>query len=225
MRVLEQAKSKIERYDGFDNEKRNRKYNKAYHDLLRVRGVNSCLVDENGGASDSTLSIVESTLIAFEMKKYGQIDDQFKERLRGKLEDQETRNALKNFREYTILRQDVKSLRPQASFFFERLAEENGLDARGYRFGVGAAKTMNFLFPELFVMMDSLVMCGLGLDGIPNFENYGSIMITCQDELQEWRRKFGDLESLIRLDEKPTTLTRIFDKCAFAMGLEKRNIR
>jgi hypothetical protein len=47
---------------------------------------------------------------------------------------------------------------------------------------------MNFLYPELFVLMDSLVLKGLGLNGIPDFQNYWSIMATCHDELQEWQK-------------------------------------
>ena len=181
--------------------------------------------DENGSISDASVRLVENTLIAFEMKKYGQMDDQFGDKLKRKLEDDETKILLRNFRKLAILSSDIESTRVGARFLFEKLSEaKDGLDARGDRFGVGAAKIMNFLFPELFVIMDSFVIKGLGLSGFPDFRNYWSIMTRCREELREWQQKFEGLESLTCLDQKPTTLTRIFDKCAFVMGLEKRGI-
>ncbi|MCJ7633884.1 hypothetical protein MUP77_16050 [Candidatus Bathyarchaeota archaeon] len=225
MRVLEEAKSKVDQYDRFDNERRKGKYNRAYRDLLRARVGQSSLVDENGSISDASISLVENTLIAFEMKKHGQMDDQFGDKLEQKLEDDETKFLLRNFRELTILSSDIESIKVDACFLFEKLAEaKDGLDARGYCFGVGAAKIMNFLCPELFVMMDSFVIQGLDMNGFRDFRNYWSIMTTCHKELRDWQRKFLGLDSLTCLDQKPTTLTRIFDKCAFVMGLEKRGI-
>ena len=221
MRVLQNAKAKIERYNKtkiFDE-----KYNKAYHDLLMAREKNICLVDENGGVSDSHLSIVERTLIAFEMKAHGQMDSQFKEKLRNKLENNEIRKFLRLFREFTVLSPQIWNLKKETGILFEELAsKEKGLDANGNHFGVGAAKIMNFLFPELFVIMDSNVRLGLELSEFSTFKNYWQIMTICHEELEEWQSEFGTLENIIHLDNQPTTLPRIFDKCAFVMGLEKR---
>jgi hypothetical protein len=223
VRVLEQAKSKIERYDEFDKERTGGKYNKAYRDLLRARADNLSLVEESGRIGDASLNVVENTLIEFEMKKHCQMHDQFKERLKRKLEPEETRIVLRDLRPLAILSPNLQTIKVKARHLFERLGErKDGLDGRGYRFRVGAAKTMNFLYPELFVLMDSFVLAGLGLKAIPDFQNYWSILTTCRNELQEWQRAHGGLDDLTRLDQTPTTLTRIFDKCAFIMGLEKR---
>jgi len=50
-------------------------------------------------------------------------------------------------------------------------------------------------------------------------------MKVCIKELKEWKEENGDFDSLPKLDVGfgPTTLTRIFDKCAFIMAIQANN--
>lgn len=88
---------------------------------------------------------------------------------------------------------------------------------------------MNSLFPELFVMVDKNVaeaLKQLGLIKIKrkgstfafSFEIYWQVMEICRKELEEYQKRHGNLQRLLDMDNKPTTLTRIFDKCAFVMA-------
>lgn len=95
---------------------------------------------------------------------------------------------------------------------------ENGLSRWCYRFDVGATKIMNFLFPDLFVIVDRYVKKAVHSSGELYFGKYWDIMMICRGELREWEQHHGNLDSLLRLDTKPTTETRIFDKCAFVIG-------
>lgn len=81
-------------------------------------------------------------------------------------------------------------------------------------------------FPELFVMVDKNVtktLVSLGMIRIPrkggtynySFETYWEIMRICHDELDQYKKVHENIQGLLELDEKPTTLTRIFDKCTF----------
>jgi len=51
-----------------------------------------------------------------------------------------------------------------------------------------------------------------------SFEIYWQVMKICKMELEEYQKRHGDLQSLLDMDDEPTTLTRIFDKCAFVMA-------
>jgi len=51
-----------------------------------------------------------------------------------------------------------------------------------------------------------------------SFKSYWQVMEICHKELENFRKEHGNLQILLNMDEKPTTLTRIFDKCAFVMA-------
>lgn len=220
IKVFENAADKIDKYNYYDKKCNNRRYNIAYSRVLQARGDQSCLVDENGNVDEDSLGVVEEALIAFDMNAYGQMGDRFGDRVRKKLSNYDSKVLLKKFRALSILSPEIKGLESDTEDFYNILSakEDNCLDARGYGFSVGATKIMNFLFPELFVIVDKWVKKGLRKTGPLNFRKYWSVMTLCQDQLNEWQTSHGDLKNLIKLDQQPTTLTRIFDKCAFVMG-------
>lgn len=218
VRVFENVAEKINKYNSYDTKCKAGRYNSAYRRVLNARGEQSSLVDEDGILDEKSLIIIEDALRAFDMDR--QMDDQFRDRLKKKLNDVNTKILLKEFRKFTVLFPKIEEIKSDTQDFFETLSavDQDGLSSRGDRFGVGATKIMNFLFPELFVMADQWVMKGLHKTGPIYPWKCWSIMMICRRELTEWEESHGDLESLIELDKKPTTLTRIFDKCAFVMG-------
>lgn len=218
VRVFESAAEKINKYNSYDTKCKAGKYNSAYRRVLNARGDQSCLVDKDGNVNEKSLVIIEDGVRDFDMGR--QMDNQFIDRLRKKLCDVNTRFLLKRFTEFTILSPDIEEIKSDTQSFFETLSAKSdyGLSSRRDRFGVGATKIMNFLFPELFVMSDRWVMEGLRKTGAIHATKYWSIMMVCHRELKEWQETRGDLKSLMELDQRPTTLPRIFDKCAFVMG-------
>jgi len=86
---------------------------------------------------------------------------------------------------------------------------------------VGATKVMHCLFPELFVMLDQNVGKALGYrpGQYNNFFCYWNAMDICRNELEEWVEINNNTDSLLQLDTQPTTLPRIFDKCASIMSI------
>jgi hypothetical protein len=219
MRILDKAKQKIAQYDEYDRIHANGMYNNYYRRLLASRNGRPCLVEETGEVSDASINVIEETLIAFKMKTLGCINSDFNQKLRKKLGDPNVLLLFRQFSTLNILSPNIQSLRFDAQTLFNHLSVGGNdcLDAQGRQFRVGASKIMNFIFPELFVIMDSHVLKCLNLHG-NSFENYWTIMNTCRDELLEWQSTTCDLDALLRIDSSPTTLTRIFDKCAFIMG-------
>lgn len=218
IKVLENAEDKINKYNSYDRLHKSGRYNSAYHRVLNARRGGPCLVDDDGNVNEGSLVIIEEALIAFDMDR--QMDNRFKDRLRKKLSNVDIRVLLKRFREFTILSSNIEETKSGTQDFFEtlRAANQGGLSSRGDRFSVGATKIMKFLFPELFVIADQWVSKGLRKIGPIDSWKYWSVMMICRRELEEWQKTRGDLKSLMELDQQPTTLTRIFDKCAFGMG-------
>jgi len=219
-KILENVAEKIKKYDAQCNA---RKYNSAYRRVLEARGGSRCLVDENGNVNERALRIIEYALRAFEMDQWRQMDGKFREMLKKKLEDSEVKVILKKLRDLRIDSSDLKELKNDVKKLYEVLSASgsDGLSARGDRFEVGATKIMNFLFPELFVMVDKYVKKALHKSGDISFRKYWDILIICRQELEEWRTLHGTVDNLLELDTKPTTLIRVFDKCAFIMGKTK----
>jgi len=218
VRVFENAAEKISKYNSYDALCKDERYNSAYHKILNARKDRSCLVDKDGNVDEDSLAIVEEGLIAFDMDR--QINNHFRDRLRKKLNDVDTKVLLKRFTKFTIFSSNIEDIKSDTKDFFEtlRATGHDGLSSRGDQFGVGATKIMNFLFPKLFVIADQWVRKGLRKTGFMDFQKYWSILMICRRELKEWQQTHGNFEDLTALDQQPTTLTRIFDKCAFVMG-------
>jgi len=227
LRVLENAKEKVQKYNDYDSErvKKGKKgYNDAYHRILRARQGNPSLVNADGTVSDDSIDLVEQTMIAFDMKIFGQIDDQFKNTLKNALSTKENRALMKDLRDCTILI-NIETIKSDTKRLFENLSCKATLSAKWFIFGVGATKIMNFLFPELFVILDRNVKETLSIPQGRSlcFDDYWKAMDTCRRELGEWQKEIGTIEELKSLDEFPTTPIRIFDKCAFMMGRRIRS--
>jgi len=215
-KILENVAEKIKEYDA---QCKAPKYNATYRRVLKAREGDCCLVDADGNVSERALKVIEDALRAFEMGR--QMGGKFRERLRKKLEDDEIRSILKRFRNLCIDSLDLKEFKDDVKRLYEALSASgsSGLSSRQDSFEVGATKIMNFLFPELFIMVDSNVKKAVGRSGpgVP-FGKYWDIMMICRRELEEHKKVQGSYNSLLESDIKPTTLTRIFDKCAFIMG-------
>ncbi len=196
-------------------------YNRAYHSVLEARQGSLCLVDKSGSVSDPSIETIRQALLAFDMGRQVDRNQSFNSRLRAKLNKDEVKMSLTKFREYTISSPKIAQLETDVENVYEVLSAsgEDSLSKRHDHFYVGATKTLNFMFPELFVIVDSNVKMAVhrSSEGI-EFGKYWDIMILCGRELFEWEQHYGDLDSLLRLDTKPTTITRIFDKCAFVLG-------
>jgi hypothetical protein len=223
--IFKNVGEKIKKYD---EQRRGKLYNEAYQSVLKARGENSSLVDDDGNVSEESLKTIEKALKKFGMARFGKMDDKFVDKLRKKLND--TKAILVKFRNLQIESQDWQRYEEDVKKLYDTLSVggKDGLSADGDRFDVGATKIMNFLFPELFVMVDKNVATTLTKLGLVKFsrkgsthhycfEKYWKVMRICYDELGQYK-KHGDLSDLLKLDKWPTTLTRIFDKCAFVMA-------
>ena len=223
--IFENAAEKTKKYD---SQRKGKQYNEAYWRVLNARAGNNSLVNGNGNVSEQSVRAIEDTLKEFEMARFGKMDWRFGGKLKSKLERNDIKEVLKEFRNLRIESQEWQRYRDDVKKLYDTLSAEgsDGLSADGKRFDVGATKIMNFLFPELFVMVDKNVaktLISLGVIKIPrkggtynfSFESYWQIMHICHEELQERRKLHGNIQSLLELDGKPTTLTRIFDKCTF----------
>lgn len=195
-----------------------------YHDVLSARGENKSLVRESGRVGDKFLGMIEEALRGyFGMDRGGRMGDkeEFLKRLKDKLNSGEIKRVLIKLRDLCIIYAKLQDYESDVKQLYETLSNpENGLSTGKAYFCVGATKIMHCLFPELFVMLDKYVGCALGyLPGeYNNFEAYWATMNICRQELKEWQELYGSTDSLLELDQKPTTLTRIFDKCASTMG-------
>lgn len=228
--ILENAKEKIEYYNNLPSAKT---YNDAYKEVLNARKGNSSLINEDGSVSKESLEIIDYALRKFRMgRQIGRRKEgMFLEKLSNKLNLDESKTILKKLRNLRIESNGWKDVKDDIQKLYNELSKggSDSFDAKGKRFGVGASKIMNFLFPELFVMVDSNVANTLNQFGyikIPrkgytyyfSFEFYWEIMEICRKELEEYQKRHGNLQRLLDMDDKPTTLTRIFDKCAFVMA-------
>jgi hypothetical protein len=232
LRILKDEATVSARIRKYNSQPKGADYDRAYHAVLKARRGKRCLVDDTGSISEESLQAVKSTLRVFDMDKY--MAGNFTAGLKEKLHLDEIKNTLKKFsdtRVYSLPQTDevIAQFKAGVRKLYEVLSVEgeDSLDRRSYRFDVGTTKIMNFLFPELFVIADRHVRKAVHKSGELHFEKYWDIMMICQGELQEWREqhhdfhsflRLCDFHSLLRLDSGPTTVTRIFDKCAFVMG-------
>lgn len=209
----------------YDRQRKAPLYNSAYEKVLEARRGNRCLVDQSGNVDERSLEAIECALKAFDMGR--QMDERFADKLKSKLSRIEIKRTLRKFRDFTICSQTIAELKTDVQDLYGALsaAGDDGLSADPqHRFSVGATKIMNFLFPELSVIVDSNVQKAINCY-IPDFDKwtldsdrYWQVMMICAKELGEWKEQRGGLDRLLKLDSKPTTLTRIFDKCAFIIG-------
>jgi len=219
--VFDRVTAKLAKYD---KQPKSTTYNSAYHKILNARAGESCLVNEDGSVDEASLQVVEQGLLAFDMGV--QMDETFIDKLRKKLNQVENKKLLRTFRGFSILSPNIEDIKSETENFFFNLSDkgEDCLSSDNNRFGVGATKIMNFLFPDLFVIADSNVRNGLHQINYLDFKVYWAILMLCHNQLIELRRTYGDFKRLLRLDKQPTTLVRIFDKCAFVMGRFKSRV-
>lgn len=218
LRILEDAETKLEAW--------RRHYPNAgdsnspsYRRILEARGSDSSNVDANGHVTEQTLQLIKEVLRdKFDM--YHQVGDTFPQKLSKKLQDARVKAILIRIRNLSICSTSLEDLKPDTDELYASLSAPgpSGLSFRSDHFCVGATKTMNFLFPELFVMLDRCVAKALCLNPYNKFSVYWSVLRLCHDDLEEWRNIRGSLDSLVALDVPPTTSVRIFDKCATVMG-------
>jgi hypothetical protein len=103
-------------------------------------------------------------------------------------------------------------------------AGKNGLDQRGKRFDVGATKTLHFLNPKAFIIIDSNAARAFRLCHNVNFRNTTPIYssdkyVECMELAKTDVCDYG-VEDFCAL-EKGVPLARIYDKLTFITGSEK----
>ena len=149
--------------------------------------------------------------------------EQFTNRLINILGINETREILVRLRGFSTTSDNLDECRTDAERLYNSLSHpEHGLSSDGTYFCVGATKVMHCLFPELFVMLDGNVAKAVGYRAgqFNNFGSYWNVMDICRRELREWKEIHNSTDSLLQLDTLPRTLPRIFDKCAWIMGIQ-----
>jgi hypothetical protein len=220
MIILENAADKITGFNSYPDRPR-----ESYHQVLTARAGRRSFVHENGNIIDSHLYLIDWALRSYFMmnrrKRMGG-KEEFVYKLRNSLRDNETKSILVKLRDVNITAHDLQDYRSDAEKLYESLSNcEHGLSADGTYFCVGATKVMHCLFPELFVMLDQNVgkAAGYRPGQYNNFWSYWEVMNICRDELEEWKEIHDSTDSLLQLDLPPTTLPRIFDKCAWIMGI------
>jgi hypothetical protein len=220
MKILKDAAQKIKAFNDLPNDDP-----RDYHLVLLARGGEKSLVDRHGNVSDKLLAIIDKALRGYFMMNRGNrmgSKEEFVNKLRNKLASYETRRILATLRAVTIVSPTLEDYRSEVEKLYESLSNrEDGLSMDGSYFCVGTTKAMHCLLPELFVMLDQNVgkaVLEYSAGQYNNFASYWKVMKICRDELLEWRKLYGSTDSLLKLDYEPTTLTRIFDKCAFIMA-------
>jgi len=217
-RILNGAKQKLQSYNS--QKSPNRKY---YLDCLVAAGKPQTLVDSKGNVSDSNLQLIYKALRYYlGMNKFGVMGTRegFTSRLEVKLTDNNVQSILIKFTNVDILSVNITSYRKDAKQLYDHLSSPGpgGLSANGNSFCVGATKIMHLLYPNLFVILDSVMAEALWHNGYRkkrwqynNFDTYwDEAMLCCLQELQAW----GNTRGLLKLDtDEYTTLVRVFDKC------------
>lgn len=217
--ILDNAQRKVQDYNSYDSKKANGRYNQAYKAILDKVASRGSLVDVGGYVDVQSLLAIEESLKAFDMGR--QMDARFIEKLRRKLSGDSVKLLLEEFRSFSILSQDIESIKEKIKGIFEllRAGGIDGFSPNGDKFSVGATKIMNFMFPNLFVISDKWVRRAHNQQQMSfDFGDYWGIMLSCRNELLKWQKVHGGLDSLIVLDNLPTTPVRVFDKCAFITG-------
>ncbi|MEI9476122.1 MAG: hypothetical protein WCO26_06070 [Deltaproteobacteria bacterium] len=222
MIILENAAGKITEFNNYPDRPR-----ESYHQVLTARAGTRSFVQENGNITDSHLYLIDWALRSYFMMNRGNrmgAQEEFISKLANNLRNNETKSILARLRDVTIIAPEVQHYKSDAEKLYESLSNrEHGLSADGTYFCVGATKVMHCLFPELFVMLDQNVGKAVGYrpGQYNNFWSYWKVMDVCRHEIEEWKEIHGSIDSLLQLDLPPTTLPRIFDKCASIMGIRE----
>jgi hypothetical protein len=216
MRILDGAGKKIHIF--------NRNYTdhsrQDYHSVLLARRGDISLVDINGLVNSQNLLLIDRALRGYFMMNRGNrmgMQRQFMLRLGSILSSSKVRSILVGLRNITIMSPNLGRYRPSSKDLYDALSSpQHGLSVDGTYFCVGATKVMHMLFPELFVMLDKNVgnACGYSPGQYNNFQAYWNVMMICHSELKAWVNKYGGVNGLFLLDPLPTSITRVFDKCA-----------
>lgn len=226
MKILENAAEKIREFNNSKDRPR-----ESYHQVFTARTGRRSFVDENGNISDRHICLIDRALRSyFIMNKGNKMGgkEEFVNKLGNNLRDNETKSILAKLRDVTITAHDLQDYKSDAEKLYESLSNcEHGLSADGTYFCVGATKVMHCLFPELFVMLDKNVGKAVGYrpGQHNNFWSYWKVMDICKNELKEWEKINGSTDGLLQLDLPPTTLPRIFDKCASIMGIWLKSVQ
>ena len=223
MKILANAAEKIKKFNNSPDAPR-----ESYHRVLKTRAGANSVIDHHGSVSNEHLIMVDKALRSYfgmnRGKRMGSTG-QFVSNLSNKLADNKARNTLATLRGVTAISPNLDGYKSDAQELYESLSNrENGLSADGTYFCVGTTKVMHCVLPELFVMLDGVAAkgirkCYLLQSNYNNFKSYWKVMKICRDELLEWQRLYGNIKSLLNLDPEPTSLTRIFDKCAIVTAL------
>jgi len=159
--IFQNIEEKIEKYD---NCKKGKQYNRAYRKVLRGRNNERSLVNENGNITEQSINLIEDTLKKFDMATWGAMDvnirgETFRDRLTNKLQRDNISVILRRLRNLQIESGEWQNYKDDIKELYETLSEdgENSLDAYKRFFDVGTTKILNFLFPELFVIVNSKV--------------------------------------------------------------------
>lgn len=222
MIILENAEEKIREFNDYPKDRPR----ESYHRVLTARQGERSFVHENGNISDEHLYLIDLALRSYFMMNRGNKmggTEEFVNKLGRSLRNNETRNILANLRDVSITAHDLQNHQLAPETLYGSLSKRNhGLSADGTYFCVGATKVMHCLFPELFVMLDQNVGKAVGYrpGQYNNFWSYWNVMDVCRNELKEWEIAYGSTDTLLQLDLPPTTLPRIFDKCASIIGIQ-----
>jgi len=200
--------------------------NSPYRQILNARAGGKSNVDANGLVGIRRLGLIWKVLMChFGMEH--QVDHTFPAKLQAKLADPAIMALLQEMRDLSLDSVNLAGMKDDTCVLYSTLSTPGpqGLSYRGDRFCVGATKTMNFIFPELYVMLDECVAKAVDLYPHHNkFEAYWSALLKCQGELKAWHEAHGSLDSLVALDSPPpSTAIRVFDKCATVMENPKPN--
>ncbi len=223
MYILKDAAEKISRF----NSNLKDRPRGSYHRVLDARAGRESFVDEDGSVSGEYLEMIDWALRSYFMMNRGNkmgSEADFVGKLKNKLASDEIKEILARLRDVTIMYVNLEDYKSDAEELYESMSNRNsGLSADKTHFCVGTTKVMHCLFPEFSVLLDKKVaeVVLKRSSNYNNFPSYWKVMRRCQDELIEWQRIFGNAASLLNTDWTPTTLTRIFDKCATIVGKEK----
>ncbi|MFC1995206.1 hypothetical protein ACFLVK_02220, partial [Chloroflexota bacterium] len=191
-----------------------------YHSVLLAIRESSSIVGMNGRVADEHLDMIDKALRGYFMMNRGNRMGSkavFVPRLMEVLTSGGMARLLASLRNVTILPPSLENHRLDSEALYEALSNcESGLSDDNTYFCVGATKIMHMLCPKLFVMLDKNVgkACGYSAGQYNSFQAYWTVMNICHNELNEWIKEHGSSNTLLHLDPKPTSLTRIFDKCA-----------
>lgn len=224
--ILDDVEVRIKKYDKSPDAS---KYNSCYRSLLRTHQKQS-LFTENGKVNSEFLSKIVKTLKCFKMHR--QMGDDFSTRLVEKLESKKFSSFYKTFESQKIESGEWKNFKEDIRSVYNEFSDgKTGLSQGNKRFDVGTTKLLNFIFPKLFVMLDRNVANALSsndLVKIPtkgstydfSFKSFWKTMRICNKEINILKEERDSVKNILELGEKPTTLPRIFDKCAFIVGKE-----